>query len=254
MSLKGKTVLITRPEKQAETLFELLKQKQAAPVLLPLLSIKTLAFETLDAALGNIQDYDKIIFVSRNAVEICFAYLNEKHISLSKQACLAIGAATLRTLIEHGFESRQEVQEQATTETLLADEQLSKTNVQDKSILIVRGQGGRETLGEELQNRGAQVKYAEIYSREKVAYSSEEKQEIIAIKPDVIVLTSNEGINAYYELFQTLETSMIENKPLVVLSERNKLYAKDLGFSGAIQIAEQTSDQGLLEACEKHFN
>lgn len=254
MSLKGKTVLITRPEKQVNTLYELVKREQATPILLPLLSIKAFESEQLDLALSNFQDYDKVIFVSRNAVEICFAYLNEKQLSLSKQVCLAVGTATLRILTEQGYESKQDVSEHATTETLLMDEELSDTNIRDKSVLIVRGKGGRETLGDELKNRGANVTYAEVYKREKVSYSLAQKREIISTKPDVIVLTSNEGINAYYELFHQLETGMIANKPLVVLSERNKIYAEDLGFSGAIQIAEKTSDQGLLEACVKHFN
>lgn len=254
MSLKGKTVLITRPEAQAKILFELVEQQQATPLLLPLLSIQTLESEKLDNVLSDIQDYDYVIFVSRNAADICLGYLQNKKVSLAEQQCLAIGAATLRALKEYGCDTKQPALEYATSEILLTQDLLSQTQIDGKSILIVRGQGGRETLGDELKNRGARVNYSEVYARKKVAYSLAQKREIIITEPDVVILTSNEGINAYYELFHELEKSMIENKSLVVLSERNKAYAENLGFFGVIKVAEQTSDHGLLDACVKHFN
>ena len=254
MSLTGKTILITRPIDQTQGLQQLVQQASGQAVVFPLLSIRPEEQETIALALNDIQNYDKVIFISRNAVNISMHYLQNTGVQLKNDQCIPIGQATLAALRDFGYEGLYGESGLASTENILQQEFFAPEMISGESVLIIRGSGGRETLKEELQARGATVRYADVYNREKVAYSLQEKQEIILSEPDVIVLTSNEGIDACYECFYDIEPGFIQSAAIVVLSERNKEHARNLGFKGGIKVAEQTSDQGLLNACIQLVN
>ena len=77
--LFGKGVVITRPERQADDLAELLLEEGANPIGFPTIKIVPPPdWSELDAAIKNLEDYDWLIFTSANGVSFFFERLYAK--------------------------------------------------------------------------------------------------------------------------------------------------------------------------------
>ena len=77
--LFGKGVVITRPEKQADDLAQLLIKEGANPIHFPTIKIVPPPnWRELDAAIKNLEDYDWLIFTSANGVAFFFERLSAK--------------------------------------------------------------------------------------------------------------------------------------------------------------------------------
>jgi len=158
--LNGAGVLVTRPAHQAGRLCALVEACGGHPVPFPALAIldpsdPTAARDRLRAA----NDFDLLLFVSANAVERAAPWLPRA----LRPALGAVGEGTARTLRAAGLEATILPTTSADSEGLLALPALQA--MRGKRVLIVRGEGGRPLLGDELRARGAEVHFAEVYRR-----------------------------------------------------------------------------------------
>ena len=221
---------------------------------------EAIAFPTIDIQPINESDeslvksnafseYDFIIFISRNAVEIAF----DRYLSLARLPAhikiFAIGAGTADVLLARNIKNVIHAGVQADSRSFLNLSQMQKRRLKDKKVLIIRGIGGRQYLADNLKSRGASVDYAEVYKRclpeQDVNNIYQEWQNT---KLDAIVITSNEGLNNLVSLVSENDHSRLFNTPLVLMSIRNENLAKELGFVSNTSIAINKSDEGLLLA------
>ena len=100
-----------------------------------------------------------MIVVSLNAVEHGLALMDTARAPQTRARMMAVGESTAAALEQAGFDAVLRPARGASSEALLA-----KT-VAGSRILIVRGEGGRQLLGDTLSKRGARVTYAEVYRR-----------------------------------------------------------------------------------------
>ena len=163
MTLNKKRILITRPTEQADTLSQLISSNDGVSIQLPTIQIRPL--EKTKELLKDINDLklsDFIIFVSRNAVKVAFDnFLNNIEI-FSSIKIVALGPGTMRELAARGFKDII-YSNQADTEGLLMLKEIQDKRISGKKVSIVRGVGGRELLARNLKERGANVKYIDIY-------------------------------------------------------------------------------------------
>jgi uroporphyrinogen-III synthase len=118
--------------------------------------------------------------------------------------------------------------------------------VSGQDVLIVRGEGGREALRAELEKRGARVRYAEVYARRRPG-TAELNGVWRASPPDIIVTTSNEGLENLVEMTDAGRREMLFSTPLVVTSGRARARAAELGFRGRVATAASADDSVLFE-------
>jgi uroporphyrinogen-III synthase len=156
MSLAGRGIVVTRPRELAQAFAQLLEQRGARALVFPAIEIQPLP---PPAALGRIADFDLVIFVSPSAVRVALSGLAWPR----GPAVAAIGSGTKRELERAGVAPVTAPAAGADSEALLAAPEVQ--HVAGKRVLIVRGEGGRELLGDSLAARGARVEYAECYSR-----------------------------------------------------------------------------------------
>lgn len=146
---------MTRPREQAAGLARLIEAVGGKAVLFPAIEIEDLP----DCpALERLHEYNLAVFISPTAVQRA---LRQRAWPPSVKAA-AIGAGTRRELERHGVTALVPA-EGTDSEALLALPALHE--VKGRRILIIRGQGGRELLGETLATRGARVEHAECYRR-----------------------------------------------------------------------------------------
>ena len=77
--------------------------------------------------------------------------------------CLAVGTATRDALLRAGLDAGMANAEAMNSEELLAHPALA--SVEGTGIVIFKGEGGRELLGETLRARGARVEECPLYRR-----------------------------------------------------------------------------------------
>ncbi|MCW8885885.1 MAG: uroporphyrinogen-III synthase [Motiliproteus sp.] len=256
-SLSGQRVLVTRPAHQSASLCGALNDAGAEPVPFP-----TLQIQAADDYLEDVQPlkqifldldlYHIVIFVSANAARLGHDWIDRywPQLPLGIQ-WLAVGDATARTLQELQIEPTSPGKSM-NSEALLELPLLH--NVEEKRILICRGQGGRECLADTLRNRGARVDYAELYRRRMPDYPEQDIESIIYnFLPSVMLVTSKESLTNLDQLCRgkshPLPIEQLHQVPVVVPSQRVATTAEQLGYN-RILVAENATDTAMIEAIQ----
>lgn len=158
-ALAGAGILVTRPVGQAARLAQLVREGGGEPVLFPALEIEALAVAPVAAHAG----FDMVIFVSPNAARVGLPLVRAAIEPKTKIA--AIGSGTVAELKKAGVEDIISPASGHDSEALIA----TLTDTPARHALIIRGEAGREFLGEALRSRGTAVTYLECYRRKKPA-------------------------------------------------------------------------------------
>ena len=263
--LSGLQIWVTRPAHQANTLKKMIIAQGGQAILFPVIAIEPIALtKKLVNTLNNLSAIDYIVFISPNAVELGVAALLQygkipKHLKL-----VTIGQASARKLQQLSNRSADiSPTDQYNSEALLAHQELQPGIIEHKQFLIFRGVGGRELLADTLKKRGANVHYAEVYQRLK----PEVDKEIIELlgttaaqscaESRIITLTSNEGLNNMVKIFSDANSHQAYQQlllsPIVVVTEKMRRNAINLGFKNDIIIAAKASNEALIEAIQTWF-
>ena len=250
--LDGVKVLVTRPEQQAEALCEAIENLGGKAIRFPVIEItqseNQLAARTI---LDNIPQYDIGIFISRNAVDWTMKLLAEKKSTLDMLTLIAVGAGTAEAL-RQASSAQVITNSGANSEALLELDALGADVIRGKKIIIFRGQGGREYLATTLRERGAKVDYAEVYRRDCPEYDRDVIDELwSSSNPDVVIITSNNGLENLFSLLDKKQRNLLLSKQLVVIGERMLDFSIDSGFTRSPILAEENSDEGILKAIVK---
>ena len=251
IELKGARVLVTRPSHQAENLSRLIEQHGGIAVRLPTVAIiECDNLLAIQKKLANLDKFQWLIFVSSNAVNFALK-ANGGKIAQPKTLRLgAIGKATANALAMAGLSIDLLPEQPYNSEALLAVADMQ--NVEGQRVLIVRGEGGREELANTLRSRGADVHYLNVYKR---SVPSTNNAEVISLleqqKLDIITATSGESLQNLLIMLDAVHYRQLFALPLVVVSDRIKQLAVELGFK-RIAVACSPSDEAILETVNQN--
>jgi uroporphyrinogen-III synthase len=248
------TIVVTRPAHQADRLCQLIKAQGGEVIRFPTLEI--LPPEDLTTPLAIIKrldDYEMAIFISANAVSRGLALVQERCQLPAQLKLIAIGKATVRELERWGRVAHLFPEDASNSEALLAMPPMQA--VAGRRIIIFRGQGGRDLLGNTLRQRGAQVAYAEVYRRAKPEVSPDDllqrwKQQQI----QVVIVTSNDTLLNLFDLVGEDGQKWLRDTPLIVLSPRTQRLAQQLGFCHPPLLAREASDEAIVETLLKRVS
>jgi len=247
-TLKNITVLVTRPEHQAEKLCQLIESSGGKAIRFPSIEIvDVLDEEKLHLLIDQISTFDIAIFISANAVKFGIKHVLSRGKWPKSLKIAAVGKSSVKALDSLGLIADIFPIEHFNSETLLSLEEMQ--NVAGKKIIIFRGDGGRELLAETLISRGAIVEYANCYQRSlpdsdpTPLYRLWERDEL-----DVIVTTSNEGLQNLYDMVGEQGRHWLLCATIVVVSERAVGLAKRLGFMSKPIVTAQASDEAILNS------
>lgn len=245
-------ILVTRPHHQAEGQAERLSGLGLQPVLLPLLEIiptdeSSSAYPLLKSRILDLDLYHHVIFISANAVQFGMDLIDQYWPQLPVGIeWLAIGQQTAARLSHYGI-SATPPEQGYDSEALLRLPSLQ--TLTDQRILIMRGAGGRELLGEQLQARGARVDYADLYQRTAPDYTSAQISSSIGnTVVAAALITSGEALHNLDQLqHQQPQLNFIKTALMVVPSSRVARQAKSLGYTRVI-VANGPDDRSMAEA------
>jgi uroporphyrinogen-III synthase len=230
--LAGKRIVVTRPRPQAEGLARAIRAAGGEAVLVPAIEIRDLPDPApFRAVAARLQAFDWAIFVSPTAVRKALALLRAARGEAAwpdRLRVAAIGRASARALREAGFGAVLAPQEGADSEALLALPEFARPA--GARIVIFRGAGGRELLGETLAARGASVEYAECYARARpdpVAGAQ-------CAAADAFTVSSGEGLANLVAMLDDAGRARLREVPLFVPHARVAQSAAALGVRTVI--------------------
>lgn len=245
------SVLVTRPAgAAADSLCQAVRASGCAAYQQPLLELQPLdelspGSRTL---LLDLDRYAHIIFISGNAVRFGMGCIEDYWPQLPVGLhWYAIGAATAAQLETFGVHAQTPGKEM-TSEGLL--ELPSLQQIAGERVLVVKGEGGRDTLRRELSGRGAQVDELPCYRRALPDLPPGALARRLAEPPiDTVLVSSGEGLANMQRLLSPAETSNVYHLNIVVPSQRVAAQARDAGFRRVIT-AENASDAAMVRALE----
>lgn len=246
--LDGLGILVTRPAHQAEHLAQLIETAGGRAILFPVLEI----LDPLDSApllhaIDHLDEFDIAIFISANAVERCMNLIRSRRELPTALKLAAVGQASAKALHRCGRAPDIVPAHRFDSEALLATPALR--DVRGRRIVIFRGDGGRELLGDELRARGARVQYVECYRRAKPhADTSALLHRWARGEIDIVTVTSVQGLRHLFDLVGDLGRRWLVKTPIVVVSERMAPVCRELGCKADIVVAERASDEAIVAA------
>ncbi|HZW24407.1 MAG TPA: uroporphyrinogen-III synthase [Gallionella sp.] len=239
--LRSLKIAVTRPRDQAAPLAQRITQAGGIPLLFPLLDIDPVQDDApLHEQLSRLERYDLAIFISPNAVQHSYTAMRAVDLTLPPQLRIAtVGQGSAKALRELGITNIIVPTERFDSEGLLALPELQ--DVAGRNVLIFRGDGGRELLGDTLKARGATVEYATCYRR------SKPQQGIAALldaAPDAVTVTSSEALNYLVQMLENCGSETWRDLPLFVPHPRIAELAGRQGWRQVVTTA--SGDDGLL--------
>jgi uroporphyrinogen-III synthase len=251
-ALAGRNVVVTRPAHQAEHLAELIRRHGGKPILFPVLEIADIQdLRPLHVLIDRLDLFDVAIFISPNAVNKAINLIKARRTLPAKLKIVAIGKGSSKELERFGITDVIAPAARFDSENLLALPQM--LDITGKHVVIFRGEGGREMLGDTLVSRGATVEYAECYRRSKPdANATQLLHHWARGDLDAITVTSSEGLRNLYDMVGKLGQQWLKTTPLFVLHERIAEAARELGLEQVI--VTPPGDEAMLQAIMEWFS
>ncbi len=204
-------IIVTRPTGQARRLIELMDA--ATQVVSPSVRIISLPLLTIipksDAALSMqlrtaLQRATLIVFVSPNAIECTMRAIDESGSSWEQLVdptvkIGVVGQSSQEALIRHGVTKEfilVPAQDESDSDGLWKVLQTTISDWSRESVLIIKGEGGRETLMEQFRSVGATLELVSIYARIPLDLGSSLWQSCAVLDPHhtLWTLTSSEAV------------------------------------------------------------
>ena len=278
------TVVVTRPAGQSRQLTEALHAAGLDVLGFPLLAIGPAADDTqLRAALARLSDYALVVFVSPNAVSFALDTLAQVQNTAGQAQWPAevpvavVGPSSVTALAERGIAppthrviapaGAQGEGDGAgdsprfDSEALWSELDTTPGAFTGRSVLIIRGNGGRDWLGDRLREAGAAVGAVEAYSRTLPEPTTMQWQAVRdSLKPGAPpyawLLTSSEAVRNLDALarlhLSPQEHERLKQMQCIAPHARIAAQAQALGFAHVLPAAP--GDAGLLAACTQWGN
>ena len=247
--LAGCGIVVTRPADQATPLAEAIRAAGGHAILFPAIEILDPAdIQPLIDVVDRIETCSLAIFISPNAVVRAMSQITARRTWPPGLRSAAIGKGGVKALQRFGINEVIVPTRSFDSEGLLALPQLQ--TVAGQRVVIFRGDGGRELLGDTLTARGAQVEYVECYRRARPHADAAPLLKAWAHdEVHAITVTSSEGLRNLFEMVGEPGLSWLRRTPVFVPHPRIAAAARELGCGQVIESAP--GDEGLIAALQQ---
>jgi uroporphyrinogen III methyltransferase/synthase len=253
VSLAGKTILVTSPKNSCAELLGLLESEGATAVHVPTIEIVGPdSWETCDATIWRLAEYDSVCFTSKNAVEKLIQRIRlirpQALNTLATRTLYAVGEKTKALLESTGF-SVQPIPRNHSAEELAHS--FYGQNIAGKRFLFPKSNIASDVLPTELRLLGAFVDELVTY---KTVMPDTENLERVRIslnkgKIDIITFFSPSSVRNFVELFGT---DVLQHMFVAVIGPTTEEASKELGIEAAL-VAKQQTAEGLVRDIVEYY-
>ena len=218
MNRPKKIALISsRPQGTNVQLSDDLKNSEIKLLSFPLTEIHPLNnYQIFDGVIENIKTYQHIIFISTNAVHFFLERVKKLSLQIPKNLIFSSIGPTTKLLLQ----KKLSVDVHSPIKTFDSEHLLKEkiyNNVEGQKILIIRGEGGRETLKNALEEKGAIVNYGECYVRKYVDIDLNQlKNDLVNYHHQFILFSSTNSAKHFIDQLHNIETRWLQNIKIIV--------------------------------------
>lgn len=250
--LENVTILVTRPQHQAQPFFEMVRQAGSAAIRFPVIAIKEIGLSEESKVMLR-HNVGCMIFISGNAVRLGVPAIRAVNPQWPGQTrIIAIGRATAARLQEQGIEPGLVPPGACNSEALLAMPEMQ--DIAGHQYTIIKGRGGRDYLREQLEYRGAEVSEIDIYVRVKPNISNTPLSELMKAGRAVVAITSVKGLQYLFELASDEQAQWLRNNAqFLVPGARVADAVRELHIRQAPIIAEDATDAAMYDRLLKEI-
>ena len=214
-----KTVLVTRPQPQADKLAKTLRAADFEPIVFPTIIVKPCHdVITSQQFLDACAIADLILFTSQNVVSSLSTTMLT---ALKKTAAslVAIGNSTAEALKAHDLPVEYPNKEPFNSEGLLSLPLLE--NVSAKKILLCTGKTYHPIIKDVLQRRGATLIHCCLYETTCPVINEKIMLDILSEQPiDTVIITSKQCLKNLLQLLGQRGLTLLSHAKWIVASER----------------------------------
>jgi uroporphyrinogen-III synthase len=218
MNRPKKIALISsRPQETNVQLSDDLKKSEIKLLSFPLTEIHPLNnYQIFDGVIKNIKTYQHIIFISTNAVHFFLERVKKLSLQIPKNLIFSSIGPTTKLLLQ----KKLSVDVHFPIKTFDSEHLLKEkiyNNVEGQKILIIRGEGGRETLKNALEEKGGIVNYGECYVRKYVDIDLIQlKNDLVNYHHQFILFSSTNSAKHFIDQLHNIETGWLQNIKIIV--------------------------------------
>ncbi len=271
--LANKTILVTRPLPQAQALLDAISQRSGRAIHLPTMEIVAFYQDSAqDSAQASVQKnaqqeaekyppirrlildidhYEIAICISVTSAEQALAWLEQHWPQMPTTIrWVAVGRSTAAVLQNAGLDVVYPEQLMDSGELLKLD---LLQQVENKKIVLFKGEGGRDLIEKTLQQRGACLAICELYQRRTLLANAEALTRLLR-ENTVSAMTGHSG-----EMIESSVAMMGDDKaakatlfnvPLIIPGERVAQKAKELGFKTIVVAENATTEVMIKTLCD----
>ena len=253
--LSGRRIVVTRAADQASEFSAMLTGRGATVLECPTIQlVEPTTWDELDAAVGQLHDFNWLVLTSVNAVRFFFQRLNALGFDAravgSCKVC-AVGPKTAEAIEEYGIRPDL-VPPDYKAEAIVSE--FAKRGISGRSILFPRADRAREVIPQELEKMGAQVTAPVIYRNilpERLC-----PETILALEKrcvDCITFTSSStALNMAELLGADLLANMLKGVAVASIGPVTSKTCRELGLKVDIQPDEFTLS-ALSDSIQHYF-
>jgi uroporphyrinogen III methyltransferase / synthase len=252
--LSGKRVVIPRALDQARDTANALRERGAAPVVLPMIEIAPPPDSgALSRAVASLGGYDWVLFTSGNAVEQTRLELERtgrdaRAFGASRVA--VVGPKTRDALLQLGIKADLVAQE-------FVGEGLASALLEQgtpRRVLLLRALVARDVLPEALRAAGSVVDVVAAYENKPLTSSGAELAERISQgTADAILFTSSSTVTSTLDALGPDGKQLLSGVALCSIGPVTTRALQSVGLAPTLQASTYTVE-GLLDALEAHFS
>ncbi len=252
--LFAKAVLVTRPAHQASALSQLLRDEGAEPIEIAPIQISAPDdMQPLERAVGQLADYDWLLFTSANGVRFFFATLHAQGLdsrALGSAKLAVIGTKTAQALAYYGLVADvcpNEFRAEALAEAIM--DQFPSRDLRGLRFLLPRAAKARETLISLLEHQGAQV---DVVSAYQTLPASKETRDVLRQRfqeghIDVVTFTASSTVSQLVECLGEHAQTWLNRCFIASIGPITTATALELGLRVDVT-ARQYTLEGLRDA------
>ncbi|MDO9596658.1 MAG: uroporphyrinogen-III synthase [Azoarcus sp.] len=244
---------MTRPAGQSGSLCRAIEAQGGRALCFPVLAVGPVADQSVFGAVAERLDaFDLAFFVSPNAVNFALDGLLALRDWPPRLRVATVGKGSERALAARGFDDVIAPLAGFDSEAVLDLPAFSAETVRGRKVLVLRGDGGRDLLGETLIERGATVEYLACYRR-----FCPDIDSALLLDPvrrgeiDALLLTSTEGARNLAAMVGAEGMDLLSGLPVFASHPRIAAQCRELGLGPVIET--DAGDEGLLRALVQHF-
>lgn len=248
-SLSNKVIISTHAKSNNDTLSELMINAGARYFHMPFIQVsQNYLNDEEQQIIKNINNFDNIIFTSKNGVKYFFKYINQSKISLKPEInFLVIGKGTHSELVKYGYSAKYINQG---NDSITFAENLKTIIDPREKTLSVLGNLAPNRIPDSI-NRYSHAQRINIYKTEKLSYTNNPVKDIINnYEFDLILFSSPSSFNNFLEEFSNIDIRKLKTACIGTITAES-IKKKNIE---PLFIAQKSDNKGFFDATIDYFN